>query len=191
MTPFQVHTLDSAPAASRPVLEATNRAWGFIPTLHATLAEAPAALEAYSTLFSLIGQSSLSAQEQQVAYLAVSVFHECEYCVAGHTFLARSVALPEDVIAALRGSQPIAGHPRLQVLREFTERVLRERGFAGDDAVDTFVASGFTRAQVLELVTLIACKTISNYTNHLAHTPKESFMADPNLGWVAPGRRAG
>jgi hypothetical protein len=40
--------------------------------LHATLAESPIALEAYTTLFGLVGKSSLSPIEQQVAYLTVT-----------------------------------------------------------------------------------------------------------------------
>jgi len=60
----------------------------------------------------------------------------------------------------------------------------------GDAAVEAFLTAGFTRAQVLEVVMIISCKTISNYVNHIAHTPKESFMSDPTLGWKAPRRAA-
>jgi alkylhydroperoxidase family enzyme len=69
--------------------------------------------------------------------------------------------------------------------------VVYERGHAGDAAVDAFLAAGFTRRNVLEVVTIIATKTISNYTNHLTRTPKESFMSDPALKWVAAGNRSG
>jgi alkylhydroperoxidase family enzyme len=126
--------------------------------------------------------------EQQVAYQAINVLHECEYCTAGHTYLSRSVGVPEDVIQALRNATPVSD-ARLQALRVFAENVVRERGFVGDAAVDAFVAAGFTLANVLEVVTIIATKTISNYTNHLTHTPKEAFMGDPSLGWVAPRNR--
>lgn len=186
MTPFQVHTIETAPQASKPLLEAAQKAWGFLPTLHGSLAESPVALEAYTTLFGLVGQSTLTPQEQQVVYLAVSVLHGCSYCVAGHTYLGRSVVLPEPAIQALRDGQPIAVDARLQALRRFTEEVVRERGFTGDAAVDAFIAAGFTRANVLEVVTVIATKTIANYANHLTHTPPEGFMSDPALGWVAP-----
>jgi uncharacterized peroxidase-related enzyme len=185
LTSFQVHTIETAPEASRPVLEATRKAWGFVPTLQGTLAESPVALEAYTTLFDLVAQSTLTPTEQQVAFLAVSVLHGCEYCVAGHTYLARSVGLPEAALQAMRERQPIVDSPRLQALRSFCEAVVRERGFAGDAAVDAFIAAGFTRRNVLEVVTVIATKTISNYTNHLTHTPKESFMSEPALKWVA------
>ncbi|OQW50977.1 carboxymuconolactone decarboxylase family protein [Candidatus Raskinella chloraquaticus] len=185
MTNFTVHTLDSAPAASRPLLEKTQADWSFVPTLHATLAESPATLQGYRDLFALVQQSSFAPAEQQVAYLAVNVMHGCEYCTAGHTFLARQVGLAEDAIQALRNQKPIAD-ARLEALRRFTETVVASRGHAGDQVVDAFIAAGFTRAQVLEVVLIIATKTISNYVNHLTHTPKESFMSDPSLGWSAP-----
>ena len=188
MTSFVVHTIETAPIASKPLLESVKKAWGFIPTLHGTLAESPETLEAYDTLFGLVARSSLTPAEQQVAYLAINVLHECEYCTAGHTYLARNAHLAEDAIEALRNSAPI-GNPRLQALRSFAETVVRERGLAGDAAVDAFIAAGFNKAQVLEVVMIIATKTISNYTNHLTHTPKEAFMSDPSLEWTAPRNR--
>jgi uncharacterized peroxidase-related enzyme len=184
MTTFTVHTIETAPEGSRARLEAVRKAWGFVPQLQGTLAESPVTLEAYDTLFGLVGQSSFSPAEQQVAYLAINVFHGCAYCTMGHTWLARAAKVDEDVIQALRNETPIAD-ARLEALRTFAVTVARERGFAGDMAVDAFIAAGFTRAQVLEVVTIIATKTISNYVNHLTHTPKESFMSDPTLAWSA------
>ncbi len=189
MAQFTVHTPSTAPEASRARLGEVQKAWGFIPTLHGTLAESPIALDAYDTLFGLVAKSSFSPAEQQAAYLAINVINECEYCTAGHTYLARAAKLDEAAIQALRDSRPIAD-ARLQALRLFAEAVVRERGFVGDAAVDTFLAAGFTRENVLEVVTIVATKTISNYVNHITHTPKESFMADPSLAWVAPRNRA-
>ncbi len=189
MTKFTVHTEATAPEAAKARLAEVKKAWGFIPTLHGTLAESPVALDAYDTLFGLVAKSSFTAAEQQAAYLAINVLHECEYCTAGHTYLARAAKLDEAAIQALRNSQPIAD-ARLQALRSFAESVVRKRGFVGDAAVDAFLAAGFTRENVLEVVTIIATKTISNYVNHLTHTPKESFMADPSLAWTAPRNRA-
>jgi AhpD family alkylhydroperoxidase len=189
MTTFTAYTLDTAPEGSRAKLAEVTKAWGFLPKLHGNLAESPVALEAYDTLFGLVAKSTLSPIEQQVAYQAINVFHACEYCTAGHTYLSRMVKMDEQAIAALRNGAPIAD-PRLQALRIFAESVVRERGFVGDAAVDAFLAAGFTKANVLEVVTIAATKTISNYTNHITHTELESFMADPALGWVSPRNRA-
>lgn len=188
MTRFELYTETNAPEGSRATLAETKKGWGFIPKLHAILAESPVALKGYDTLFGLVGQSTLTPAEQQVVYQTINVFHGCEYCAAGHTFLSRNAGVPEDAIQALR-NQTVIADARLQALRVFAETVAETRGFAGDDAVDAFIAAGFTRANVLEVVTIIATKVISNYTNHLTHTPLEDFMSDPALRWIDPEGR--
>jgi AhpD family alkylhydroperoxidase len=184
MTRFDLHTPDTAPEGSKAQLAATTKAWGFTPKLHAIMAESPAALIGYDTLFGLVGQSSLTPVEQQVAFLTVSVFHGCAYCTMGHTYLARAAGMDEAVLGALRDGD-LPADPKLAALAQFTRAVVETRGMAGDAAVEPFLAAGFTKANVLDVVGIIATKTISNYTNHLTHTPKEAFMADPALAWTA------
>lgn len=187
MSQFTLHTAQTAPEGSKAQLANIEKAWKFIPNLHRTLAESPITLQAYDTLFGLVGKSNFTAQEQQVAYLAVNVFNECEYCTSGHSALAKMSGVAPEVIQALRHGAPIAD-ARLQALRLFAEAVVRERGFVGDAAVDAFLTAGFTKAQVLEVVTIIATKTISNYVNHITKTPLDAFMAETK--WVAPRNRA-
>jgi AhpD family alkylhydroperoxidase len=184
MTTFPIHTPDTAPDASRAALSAVAKAWGFVPKLQGTLAESPAALQGYEALFALVGQTGFTPQEAQVALLTVSVFHGCEYCTMGHTYLARASKAPEEAIQAVR-NRAVPGDARLAALVTFTRIVLETRGDTGDAAVEAFLQAGFTRANVLDLLVIVAVKTISNYANHLTHTPKESFMSDPALAWVA------
>ena len=188
MTIFTSYTLENAPEGSKEKLAQVKAAWGFVPKLHGNLAESPVALEAYDTLFGLVAKSTLRPIEQQVAYQAINVFHECEYCTAGHTYLSRMVKMDEAAIQALRNGKPIPD-ARLEALRVFAQAVVRERGFVGDATVAAFMAAGFTKANVLEVVTIAATKTISNYTNHITRTEKESFMADAALEWTAPRNR--
>lgn len=188
MSNFTVHTTDTAPAAAKALLDKSAKEWGFIPMLHGILAESAPTLEAYQTLFALGQRTSFTPAEQQVVYLAVSALHGCEYCVSGHTYLGRMSKLDETAILALRNGTAIPD-VRLQALRAFAEAVVRERGFVGDAGLAAFLAAGFTKAQVLEVVLIVSCKTISNYVNHIAHTPKESFMSDPALAWTAPRNR--
>lgn len=188
MIPFTVHTLESAPEESRHQLAVVVETWGFMPNLHGILAESPQTLEACETLMDLVSRSSFTPAEQQAAYLAVNVLHGCEYCTAGHTYLARQAQLDEGAVQSLRKGETISDR-RLEALRHFVETVVRARGAVGDDAVEAFLAAGFTQRHVLEVVLIVATKTISNYVNHIVQTPRESFMADPNLGWVAPRNR--
>jgi uncharacterized peroxidase-related enzyme len=187
MTRFTLHTAETAPAGSAEQLRGIEKAWGFVPNLHRTLAESPEALAAYDTLFGLVAKTSFTAVEQQVAYLAVIHANECEYCMAGHSVLARMAKVDAATIAALREALPLA-EPRLEALRRFAADVALSRGQVGDAAIEAFLAAGFSRQQVLEVVLVVATKTISNYVNHLTHTPNDPFMAETR--WVAPSRRA-
>jgi uncharacterized peroxidase-related enzyme len=186
MARFPIHTADTAPEAARPILAGTRAGWGFVPNLHAKLAAAPVALQAYGQLFELFGQTSFSPAEQQVAYLTVSAIHECEYCVSGHTVLAGKAGLDAATTEALREGRTLPD-ARLQALRAFAAALVLERGRVQPGELEAFLAAGYTEAQVLELLVAIAAKTISNYANHVAGTPLDAFMA--KTAWVAPSRR--
>lgn len=186
MAEFRPHTVESAPEPSRPLLEATEKAWRMIPNLHAVLAESPAALEGYATLFSIFEKSSFSAVEKQVVYLVNNFENECRYCMAGHSVLAQMAGLDAASIEALREGAGLAD-PRLEALRRFTTVVVRQRGQISPADVEAFIAAGFTKAQVLEVILGSAVKFISNYTNHLAETPLDPFMKD--TVWVPPSKR--
>ena len=180
---FPVHTIDSAPEGSKAMLSGSEAAYGAVPNLHAILAESPAALAAYRQLWDLMGRASFTPAEAQVIYLTSNFENECRYCMAGHTVLARHAGLAEDAIQAIRDGCPI-GDARLEALRRFTGLVVTHRGWVGEDETERFLAAGYTRAQVLEVVVGVATKVISNYTNHLADTPLDPFMAD--TVWAPP-----
>ena len=174
---FKVHTEQTAPEASRPILQKVRSNYGMVPNLHGVLAGSPGALEAYVALSQALGNTGLSPAEQQVVLLAVSVENGCTYCVAAHSTVAKGGKLFDDAtLKALREGQALPD-ARLEALRSFTTTVVRERGFAGDAAVSEFLAAGFTPAHILGVVTGVALKTLSNYTNHIAATPLDEAFA--------------
>lgn len=175
MSRFPIHSIESAPAASQPVLTGAKAAFGFVPNLLGMLAEAPAALQSYVAVSSAFQKSSLTSAEQQVVLLTVSVLNECRYCVAAHTMIAAGAKVPAEVVQALRAGGTIAD-PKLEALRRFTEAVVRQRGWAMDELAG-FLSAGYSRAQVLEVLAGVTQKTLSNYANHLAGTPLDAAFA--------------
>ena len=176
MSIFSIHTAESAPEASRPILNSAARKFGFVPNLLGALAEAPAALQAYVTLADILAKSSFTPTEREVVLITVSTQNECHYCVAAHSTIAQMQKVNADVIAALRERRPLAD-ARLEALRRFTATLVETRGWAADDDVQAFLAAGFTRGQALEVVLGIAFKTLSNYANHLIDTPVDAAFA--------------
>ena len=186
MSIISIHSEHTAPEASQAILEGAKAKYGFLPNLLGGLASSPAALEAYVTLSDLFDKSSLTPAERQVVILATSAENGCEYCVAAHSTVAAMLKVPDDVIEALRDGRPIDDE-RLEALRNFTETVVKKRGWADEENVQAFLAAGFDRAQVLEIVLGVAFKTLSNYANHLIQTPVDAAFAP--RAWTA--REAG
>jgi uncharacterized peroxidase-related enzyme len=184
-TQFTLHTPATAPAASADILTQVEKAWGFVPNLHRILAESPAAIEAYGTLWGIAEKTSFTPVERNIAYLAIIFENECTYCMAGHSNLSRMAHVDGGAIEAVRQGQPI-GDTHLEALRVFAGKVTRDRGVVSDTDVAAFIAAGFTRANVLDVLVLAATKLISNYTNHIADTPLDPFMKGAE--WTAPNK---
>lgn len=45
------------------------------------------------------------------------------------------------------------------------------RGHATEAEVETFLAAGYSRTQLFDVLVGVGMKTLSNYTNHIADTP--------------------
>lgn len=186
MNQFKVHTKSSAPAGAAQLLANAEKAFGFIPNLLGVFAESPAVLKAYLQLGQILDESSLSPAERQVAILAISRFNECRYCVAAHSVIAGMQKVPAQVVEAIRTDQPIAD-PRLEALRRFATAAVERRGWVSDADVTAFLAAGFSRAQLLEVILAISFKTLSNYVNHVARTPLDGAFS--SLAWEPVERR--
>ncbi|NDW01024.1 carboxymuconolactone decarboxylase family protein [Salipiger sp. PrR002] len=176
MTDFTIHTLESAPEASRPLLEDSNRSFGRVPGLHAVMAEAPALLDGYKHLHRLFGEAtSFDKDEITVVWQTINVEHECHYCVPAHTGIAKMMKVDDAITEALRDETPLP-NARLEALRNFTLQMVRQRGDLSAAQVEAFLQAGFTRQQILEVILGVAQKVMSNYTNHLAETPVDAVM---------------
>ena len=85
------------------------------------------------------------------------------------------VRMPEDVLAAY-GSRAVVG-PKLNALRVLVLSVLHHRGWVPEADLEHVVAAGYTQRHVLDVLTIVALKTLSNYVNHIAHTPLDPQFA--------------
>ncbi len=187
MSNFKIHTLESAPLASRPLLEDSLQAYGMIPNLHAVMAESPEHLDAYKKLHEIFQQTSLSPIERNVVWLAINVEHGCHYCVPAHSWIAKNQGVDEPTLAALREARPLPD-ARLEVLRQFTLKLVRQRGELAPGDVEQFLAAGFTSRNVLDILVGLAQKVMSNYVNHLAATPVDAPFAA--FAWSKPHHAA-
>ena len=175
---FELHDENSAPEASKPVLRQAKEKYGFVLNLFKVMAESPAALKAYTTLSEILGEDAeLDAKQQQIVMLAVSETNGCAYCMAAHSMVAEQMAgVPENVVNILReGGEP--DDAKAKALVRFAKAALEHRGWIPEDEQQAFLDAGFGKRAVLDVITILALKTLSNYTNHLADTPLDEAFA--------------
>jgi uncharacterized peroxidase-related enzyme len=175
MTQFTGYTTETAPEAAQPIFKDVKKAFGFVPNLQSYMAESPELLAGYTALWDLFSKTTLTKHEQQIVYLTSNFENECHYCMAGHTTLAKMQKMDPAVIEAPRAGTELPD-ARLEALHRFATLVVRNRGWVADEDVDAFLAAGFTRRNVFEVILGVATKVMSNYTNHIVHTPLDGFM---------------
>jgi len=64
---------------------------------------------------------------------------------------------------------------QINALVTLVKELVRERGYAKD--IQKFLAAGYKKEQVMELLLGIALKTISNYVDHISPTPVTQLPA--------------
>jgi len=162
-------SIDAAPAASQPLLEAVKRKLGVAPNLFRLVAASPAALQGYVGLLEALGGGTLSAATQERIALAVAEANGCSYCLSAHTYLGKHVAKLDDAeLAANRAGT--SNDPKAAAAVTFAVKVVRERGHVGESDVRALKAAGYDDAQIVEIVQHVALNTWTNYINEVAKT---------------------
>jgi AhpD family alkylhydroperoxidase len=163
---FTQHTLESAPAESRPLIKSTVEHLGHLPDAVAKLAESPEMLGGFLQANGLFEASTLDPLAQEVLVMTIATRNGCRVCIAMHTGRLRQLDADSALITALRNGTPVTD-PRLEALRQFTLRVLATTGEVPDDQVEEFLAAGYTRRNALEVVLGIGTYTMSTFANRL------------------------
>ena len=169
---YQLHSIESAPAAARKGLEQAKQKFGRVPSFFAVAAESPAAVNAYLALADIFRTTALTPAEQQIIVLTASVENKCDYCVAAHSRGAKAADVSEETISAIKQRSPLKDS-KTEALRRFASQVVRERGWLLDEDVQAFLREGYSKAQMLDVMVGVSMKTLSNYINHLTDPPLE------------------
>jgi uncharacterized peroxidase-related enzyme len=162
-------SIDAAPAASRPLLEAVRQQLGSVPNLFRMVANSPAALEGYVSMMGALSKGALPAPTRERIALAVAEINGCAYCLSAHSYLGRNLArLDEAEIAANRAGS--SNDAKAAAAVRFAVAVARNRGHVRAEELAAVKGAGYDDAQVIEIVQHVALNTWTNYINEVAGT---------------------
>jgi AhpD family alkylhydroperoxidase len=175
MPTYPTHTIASAPENSKSGLEQLQKAFGVIPNLAAVIANSPKLINSLVGIFQQVHSSSLTEQEIQIVLLTDAVANSCTYAVAFHTALALQQGVSSEETSEIR-ERRLPTDNRFGALSTLAKTLIEKRGHVNNQEIDSFIAAGFTKEQVLEVIAIVAASTITNYSATVANPPLDALF---------------
>jgi len=146
-----------------------------IPNLAGAMATSPVLAEAFIGIFDKVHGGSFNEPQIQTVLLTDAVTNGSAWAVALHTALGLQSGLdPVDVEAMRSGRSP--SDQKLGALSTLARMLIEKRGRLADRDIERFLAAGFSKALLLEVITIVAASTITNYTGNVTNPPLEAHL---------------
>ena len=172
MTTFPVNTMESAPEGSKPALQQLQSAFGMIPNLIGAISTSPVLINSLVGLFAKVHGGSFTEAQVQIVLLTDAVTNASSWAIAFHTTLALKEGIdPEDVQAIREGRLP--RDSKFAALSALAKTMIEKRGRLDDQDVERFLAAGFGKDRLLEVIAAVAASTITNYAGSITKPPLE------------------
>ncbi|WP_419995652.1 carboxymuconolactone decarboxylase family protein [Streptomyces boninensis] len=164
---FDAHTVETAPEAARPTMQAVAAKWGGkVPDAVARMATSPELLGGFLSLSGAFENCTLDPLSRETVIMTVATRNECHICISIHTATLRKHGADAELIAALRDEQAVPDE-RLAAIQAFTLTALDTAGAVPDDDIKALLAHGYTERNALEVVLGIGAYTMSTFANRL------------------------
>jgi AhpD family alkylhydroperoxidase len=169
MTRIPVHTVESAPAASRDTLKGLAAQFGKVLNIHGAMAHSPVVLDAYASLQHSISElGTFDGKTREAIALTVAAIDQCSYCQAAHTAGGKAAGLSEqDTIDARRAT---SSDPQLAALLAVVKEQMTDLGNVTDATWQAALDAGWTDAQLAESTVVVALNVLTNFFNHTVQT---------------------
>ncbi|GAB2923008.1 carboxymuconolactone decarboxylase family protein [Paraburkholderia jirisanensis] len=184
MSHYPVHTIETAPHASTPVLRQLQQAFGLVPNIAAVMAASPVLINGFIGLFERVHASSLTEAQIQTLLLTNAVTNASEWPVAFHTALALKQRVPAAAVDAIRHGR-LPDDTSLAALSQLARKLIEERGRISEADQQQFIEARFSHEQILEVIAVVAASTITNYASSVTQPPLEGPFEE--FVWHARG----
>jgi uncharacterized peroxidase-related enzyme len=172
---------EHVPPECKPTLDAFTKNIGFTPNMMTTFAQSPIAFNAWAVLLGSLSKA-LDVKTRDSIGLVVSEVNGCNYCLTVHSFTADHMAkLPaSEIILARKGH---ASDPKRDAAVQFARKVIETRGKVSDADLKAVRDAGYTDANVIEIVALVAMYSLTNFLNNV-FDPEKDFPAVAPAGSI-------
>ncbi len=176
MSTFNVPKREEVSENNQAIFDNLEKALGFVPNLFATYAHSDTALENYLTFSN--AKTSLSAKEKEVVNLAVSEVNQCVYCLSAHTAIGKMNGFTDEQILELRVGKASFDN-KLDALAQLAKNITVNRGATDSTVLENFFNAGYSKGNLIDVISLVGDKTISNYIHKTTQVPVDFPVVEP------------
>ncbi len=169
MSRVPLHTLDTAPVASQPLLAQIQTAFGATPNMFRAVANSPAALAAMWGSFGALGGGKLPGKLKEQIAAAVADANACHYCLAAHTELGRRAGASSEEMREAQAGR--SADPASAAALAFAIKVIEQRAAVSAADLQALRNVGFDDEAIVEVIAHIALNLFTNYVNIAFDTP--------------------
>lgn len=109
----------------------------------------------------------------------MSQVNDCIYCLSAHTAIGKMNGFTDEQILELRAGRA-SFNDKLDALARLARNITENRGNTDADVLENFFAQGYTKANLIDTISLVGDKTISNYIHSTTQVPVD-FPVAPSL----------
>jgi uncharacterized peroxidase-related enzyme len=158
----------TATGKTKALLARIQKTHGKITNMMHTMANSPAVLEGYLGFSDALAGGTLSARLREQIALAVAEVNDSQYCISLHSAGAKSLGLSEDDLTACR--RFTSNDPKEQAALQFVFRLVVNRGETSALDFERVRQTGFSDAEIVEIIANVALNIFANYFNKVAGT---------------------
>ncbi len=153
---------------AKQALAAVEKKMGRVPNIFSLMANSPAALNAYLNFSDALSKGLLDAQTRERIAIVCAETNECEYCLAAHMVIGKSVGLSDEELKKARQVQ--ASDAKADAAIKFARLLLLRKADVKDDDVQVLKDAGLSDGEIAEIVANVSLNIFTNYFNHVAET---------------------
>jgi alkylhydroperoxidase family enzyme len=173
MTNFPIHNIESAPEGSQAAMQQLQAAFGMIPNLIGAIATSPVLINSLVGLFGKVHGGSFTEAQVQIVLLTDAVTNGSPWAVAFHTTLALKEGIDSADVQAIRAGR-LPKDSKFAALSGLAKTMIEKRGRLDDEDINRFLAAGFGKDHLLEVIAAVAASTITNYTGSITRPRVEA-----------------
>jgi uncharacterized peroxidase-related enzyme len=174
MARIAIPTKDTAPAATKSILERYERNLGVTPNFFSLIARSPDVLNAEANMHAILGKS-LGHDTRERIHIMTAEVNGCNYCLSVHTYVGGKFnkMSKEDMELNREGHST---DPKADAAVQFAYQVAKNRGHVTDADFAAVRAAGFTDEQIIDIVAETAFSFTTNLFNNTFQTDIDAIV---------------